>query len=158
MILEGEREKAKRKIPVTVAPGFHLLVEDPLLFLIRPKRKKNKNQKRRNIQQPLAYIPFEKRSIILSLSNKCSQNPYLSKDSPLCNCLVFLPLLLLSLISSVVWEVFPHPILHCFKAKWKDSQDTQLHYLAYLPMKLNAMKEGVNGSWIYSELIHFSSK
>lgn len=32
--------KAEKNIPVTVAPGFHLLEQDLLLFLVKPRGKK----------------------------------------------------------------------------------------------------------------------
>lgn len=152
----GRKRLSKKKNTSNCGSRFSSTGGRPVIISNKTYEEKKKSEEKH--KQPLVYIPFEKRNIILSLPTKCSQDLYLSKDSPLCNWSLFLPLFPLSVISSVVWEVFPHPMLRCFKAKWKDSQDTQLHHLAYLPMKLNAMKEGVNGSSIYSEWIHFSPK
>lgn len=97
---EGENVK---NIPATVAPGFHLLEEDLLLFPVRPRRKKKSEEKIKH-RIPLSIYIICKKEHDLQPVNTHSRDLCLSKDFLYNSLVLFLPLFSLTVISGVAYK------------------------------------------------------
>lgn len=91
-----------KNIPATVAPDFHLLEEDPLLFLVGPRRRKIRRENEAQNNLNICMICKKEHDLQpqdLCLSRDCLYNSYF----------LFLPLFSLTVISSVAYK-FQHKL------------------------------------------------
>lgn len=151
-----------KNIPATVAPGFHLLEEGPLLFLVRPRRRKIRRENEAQNNPNICMIC--KKEHDLQPVNKYTQDLCLSKDCLYNSQFLFLPLFSLTVISSVAYK-FQHKLfspymlfLHSKTERFSNYSDIVLGLPSHEAKCCEGSGQWQVGSWIYSEWIRFSSK